>query len=61
MLCKQNRSELAALFAAILVLIGVSLSIVACGDDDLFFPAELPPTQTEEPTATPDDEDDDDF
>ncbi len=53
------RSDFAAFVAATMVLMGVSFAIAACGGDDLFFPAELPATATEERTSTPTPEDDD--
>ena len=45
-----NRWALALSSLVLLVLVMVGAS---CGDDDLFFPGELPPTSTEAPTETP--------
>ena len=48
----NKRSERIALVAALLLLAAITAAIVACGDDDLFFPGELPATATEVPTST---------
>ena len=59
---KRRRSEVAALVAALLVLLGVALGTVSCGDDDLIFPGEIPFTPTEaeaEATDTPDPDEED--
>ena len=50
----RRRFELAALAVSITILVSLAVGITACGDDDLFFPAEFPPTATGEPTSTPD-------
>ena len=53
----KRRSELAALALSLFLLTVISFALGACGSDDLFFPGDLLPTNTEEPTstATPDD------
>jgi hypothetical protein len=58
---KRRRSEVAALVAALLLLLGVALGTVSCGDDDLIFPGEIPFTATSAPEATdtPDPDEDD--
>ena len=55
---RRPRSEILALFAALIVLLAVALNTISCGDDDLIFPGEVPFTPTSEPDATdtPDDE-----
>lgn len=55
MMTTYTRRELAALAVALAVLGALAFGIAACGDDDLFFPGELPPTPTDAPaTETPD-------
>jgi hypothetical protein len=58
----EDRSELArqdlrALVLAAIVFGSILVGISACGDGDLGFPGEIPPTATAEATETPDDED----
>lgn len=56
----RTRRDLVALAIAITALASVLVGIAACGDEDLFFPGELPPTPTEaEATETPDPDEDD--
>jgi hypothetical protein len=47
-----------ALVASVLLFLAAMVGAAACGNDDLFFPGELPPTPeftaTPEVTATPD-------
>ncbi len=53
-----RRSEIATLLGSVLLFIAVAFGVSACADgDDLFFPGDLLPTATDEPTstATPDD------
>jgi len=52
-----------ALFISVLLFLAVMGSVFACGDEDLFFPGEIPPTAASTatatgPTATPDNDDD---
>ncbi len=54
MVLSKSVSDLAVLVAALLLLALVAGGIAACGDSDLFFPGEIPPTAVH--TATPDDE-----
>jgi hypothetical protein len=49
----MNRSELAALVAALISLLGVMLHTVSCGTNDLIFPGDVPPTPTSAATETP--------
>lgn len=62
MLTATNRNDLASLLASLLLLSTLVVGSASCGDDDLIFPGEVPPTSTETPTTTPtaDDDDDDD-
>jgi hypothetical protein len=48
----RRRFELAALAVSITILVSIAAGIAACGNDDLFFPAEFAPTATGEPTST---------
>ncbi len=54
---KEIRANRKALALSVMVLLAVAMGGLSCGDDDLFFPGELPPTPTDAPTATatPDD------
>ena len=55
----HTRRDFAALAVAVAVFASVLLGIAACGDEDLFFPGEIPATATEDPTETPDPDEDD--
>lgn len=55
-----TRADLAALVVSILLFLAVAGGVAACGDDDLFFPGELPPTSTPRPTSTPTEGEEDD-
>ena len=52
-----NRSEVAALVAALIALLGVMLHTVSCGSGDLIFPGDVPFTPTSAATETPDNSD----
>ena len=54
---RRPRSEILALLGALLVLLGVAVNTISCGDDDLILPGSIPFTETPEPDATdtPDD------
>jgi hypothetical protein len=54
---KATRSEVRALIAALIALLGVMLHTVSCGTDDLIFPGDVPPTPTSAATETPDNSD----
>lgn len=57
----RRRSEVLSLLAVLLVLLGVAVNTVSCGNDDLIFPGDIPFTPTEpdaDPTDTPDPDDD---
>jgi hypothetical protein len=50
------QQDLRALILAAIVFGAILLGISSCGDGDLGFPGEIPPTATAEPTETPEDD-----
>ncbi len=50
-------AETLALIGSLCLLVTIVVGLVSCGDQDIFFPGELLPTNTAEPTSTntPDD------
>jgi hypothetical protein len=55
-----KRRDFVSMCLAVLTLGTVGFSLWACGDDDLAFPGQIPPTSTPTRTETPDDEEEDD-
>lgn len=54
MTSRIDRARLRALLLALLVFFGVVVAILSCGNNDLYFPGDIPFTATPQNTSTPD-------